>query len=103
MITSGSVDLGGGLIDSPLGKSPCNFARITSGSVDPGGAQLTVNLGSHFATLQGVPVGVLILGGQLTVNLGQSLCNFSRITSGSADPAGGVLIDSQLREGSTKT
>ena len=78
----------GGSIDTQLGKSLCNFAGITSDSVDPGGVNwhstwevtlqlcwdylwqcwswggwLTLNLGSHFATLLDLPLTVLILWG----------------------------------------
>ena len=53
-IASECVDPGEGLIDSQLS----NFAGIASECVDPGG-QLTVNS----ATLQGLPLSVLILGG----------------------------------------
>ena len=55
----------GGLIDTQLGKSLCNFAGITSDNVDPGG--------------QGV---------QSTLNFGKSLCNFGGITSDNVDPRG---------------
>ena len=53
------------LIDTQLGKSLCIFAGITSDNVDPRwwGIQLTLNLGSHFATLLGLPLTMLILGG----------------------------------------
>ena len=54
----------GGSIDTELGKSLCNFAGITSDNVDLVGGQLTLNLGSHFATLLGLPLTMLILGGQ---------------------------------------
>ena len=51
--------------DTQLGKSLCNFAGITSDNVDPGGwgDQLTLNLGSHFATLLGLPLTMRICGG----------------------------------------
>ena len=47
-------------INTQPGKSLCNFAWITSDSVDLGG-QLTLNLGSHSATLLGLPLTMLIL------------------------------------------
>ena len=62
-ITSDNVDPGWGSIDTQLGKSLCNFAGITSDNVDPGGAQLTLNMGGHFATLLGLPLTMLIVGG----------------------------------------
>ena len=65
-ITSDNVDLGGGgSIDTQLGKSLCNFAGITSDNVDPWGTgvQSTLNFGSHFATLVGLPLTMLIQGG----------------------------------------
>ena len=105
-----------GSINTQLGKSLCNFAVITSDNVDPrgvnqhstwevtlqlcwdylcqcwslrGGGQLTLNLGSHFATLLGLPLKVLILGvGSIDTQLGKSLCNFAGITSDSVDPGG---------------
>ena len=47
-----------------LWKSLCNFAGITSDNVDPGGGvNSTLNLGSHFATLLGLPLTMLIWGG----------------------------------------
>ena len=78
------------LIDTQLGKSLCNFAGITSDNVDPGGwgVQLTLNLGSHFATLLGLPLTMLILGGSIDTQLGKSPCNFAGITSDNVDPWG---------------
>ena len=68
----------GGLIDTQLGRSLCNFVGITSDNFDPGvagdnvvgGGQSILNLGSHFATLLGLPLTMLMLGGQSTLNLG---------------------------------
>ena len=57
------LNLGGGSIDTQLGKSLRNFAGITSDNVDPGGGRSTLNLGSHFTTLLGLPLTMLILGG----------------------------------------
>ena len=75
-----------------LGKSLCNFAGITSDNVDPRGGQSTLNLGSHFATLLGLPLTMLILGGWSMMlgdtQLGKSLCNFAGITSDNVDPGG---------------
>ena len=51
----------GGSINTQLGKSLCNFAGITSDNVDPR-CQSTLNLGSHFATLLGLPLTMLMLG-----------------------------------------
>ena len=64
-ITSDNVDPGGASIDTQLGKSLCNFAGITSDNVDPWGTgvQSTLNLGSHFATLLGLLLTMLIQGG----------------------------------------
>ena len=93
-ITSDNVDPRGS-IDTQLGKSLCNFAAITSDNFDPGGlgGQSILNLGSHFATLLGLPLTMLMLGGQST-QLGKSLCNFAGITSDNVDPGGS--IDNQL-------
>ena len=83
-------------IDTQLGKSLCNFAGITSDNVDPGGGgggQSTLNLGSHFATLLGLPLTMLILGvggGSIDTQLGKSLCNFAGITSDNVDPGGSI-------------
>ena len=107
-------------LNTQLWKSLCNFGGITSDNVDPRGVQSTLNLGSHFATLLGLPLTMLILwvGGQSTLNLGshfgtllglpltmlmlggqstqlgKSLCNFAGITSDNVDPGGS--IDNQL-------
>ena len=116
-ITSDNVDPGG-LIDTQLGRSLCNFAGITSDNVDAGGrgvnqhstwevtsatllgltltmlilwGQLTINLGSHFATLLGLPLTILIrggAGGSINTQLGKSLCNFAGITSDNVDAGG---------------
>ena len=65
-ITSDNVDCGWGSINTQLGRSLCNFAGIISDNVDPWwtGVQLTLNLGSHFATLLGLLLTMLIQGGQ---------------------------------------
>ena len=83
---------------------------------------MILNLGSHFATLLGLPLTMLILGGQgfnqhstwevtlqlwlglpltmlipggsIDTQLGKSLCNFAGITSDNVDPGGS--IDTQL-------
>ena len=57
--------LGGGSIDTQLGKSLCNFAGITSDNVDSWGTGVrsTLNFGSHFATLVGLLLTMLIQGG----------------------------------------
>ena len=54
-VNSDNVDPRGS-IDNQLGKLLWNFAGITSDNVDPWGTgvQLTLNLGSHFATLAGI-------------------------------------------------
>ena len=77
-----------GLIDTQLGRSLCNFAGITSDHVDPGwGVNQLLNLGSHFATLLGLSLTMLILGGwSIDTQLGKSLCNFAGITSENVDP-----------------
>ena len=77
-ITSDNVDPGG-LIDTQLGRSLCNFAGITSDNVDPWGqgGRSTLNLGSHFATLLGLLLTMLILGGLIDTQHGRSLCNFA--------------------------
>ena len=51
--------------------------------------QLTLNLGSHFASLLGLPQTMLI-GGSINTQLGKSLCNFAGINSDNVDPGGGV-------------
>ena len=53
-------------------------------------------MGSHFATLQGLPAESVDPGGSINCQGGKSLCNFARITSGSVDPGGS--IDSQLEK-----
>ena len=78
----------GGSIDTQLGKSLCNFAGITSDNVDLGGSQLTLNLGSYFATLLGLLLTMLILGGSTDTQLGESLCNLAGITSDNVDSWG---------------
>ena len=83
------------MINTQLGKSLCNFAWITSDNVDPEGDQLTLNLESHFATLLGLPLTILILWGSIDTELGKSLCNFAGVTSDSVDPEGGS-IDTEL-------
>ena len=76
---------------------------------------MTLNLGSHFATLLGLPLTMLIAGwgvnqystwevtlqlcwdysdnvdpgGSIDTQLGKSLCNFAGITSDNVDPGGG--------------
>ena len=98
-ITSDNVDPRGSQIDTELGKSLCNFAGITSDNAWSwgGGGQLTLNLGSHFATLLGLPLTMLILGGRGSIDtqVWKSLCNFAGITSDNDDPGVG-LIDTQL-------
>ena len=76
----------GGSIDTQLGRSLCNFAGITSDNVDLVGSQSTLNLGSHFATLLGLPLTMRILGGSIDTQLGKSLCNFAGITPDNVDP-----------------
>ena len=52
---------------------------------------MILNLGGHFATLLGLPLTILILGGQgglINTQLGKSLCNFGGITSDNVDPRG---------------
>ena len=50
---------------------------------------MTLNLGSHFATLLGLPLTMLIVGGgQLILNLGG---HFAGITSDNVDPEGGRI------------
>ena len=57
-----------------------------------GGGQSTFNLGSHFATLLGLLLTMLILGagGSINTQLGRSLCNFAGITSDNVDPRGSI-------------
>ena len=58
---------------------------------------MTLNLGSYFATLLGLLLTMLILGGSTDTQLGKSLCNFAGITSDNVDPWEiGVSIDTQL-------
>ena len=49
---------------------------------------MILNLGSHFATLLGLPLTMLIVGGSIDTQLGRSLCNFAGITSDNVDPEG---------------
>ena len=66
------------------------------------GGQSTLNLGSHFATLLtitsdnatllGLPLTMLMLGGQST-QLGKSLCNFAGVNSDNVDPGGQLTIN----------
>ena len=95
-------------MNTQLGKSLCNFAGITSDNVDLGG-QLTLNLGSHFATLLGLPLTMFPgdpgkslwgitsdnvdpwgTGGSINTQLGKSLCNFAGITSDNVDAGGSI-------------
>ena len=56
---------------------------------------MTLNLGGHFATLLGLPLTMLIVGGgSINTQLGRSLCNFAGIISDNVDPGGS--IDTQL-------
>ena len=119
-ITSDNVDPRGS-INTQLGKSLCNFAAITSDNFDPGGAggqsilnlgrslcnfagiisdngdpegSIDTELGSHFATLLGLLLTMLI-GGSIDTQLGKSLCNFAGITSDNVDLWGsGFHVDS---------
>ena len=53
---------GGGSIDSQL-REDLERLKFVGGEGGGWEGQSTVNLGSDFATLQGLPLGVLILGG----------------------------------------
>ena len=89
--------LGGGSIDSQLGKDLQRLSRITSDIVD---LVKAVNQQSTWEgstkTLQGLPLTVLIPGGQSTVNLGRIHKDFARITSDSVDPGGGGQLTVNL-------
>ena len=78
--------VGGGSINTQLGRSLCNFAGIISDNVDPGGS-IDTELGSHFATLLGLLLTMLI-GGSIDTQLGKSLCNFAGIISDNVDAGG---------------
>ena len=90
------ADPGGGVNDTQLGKSLCNFAGITSDNVDPWGTGGSINtqLGKSLCNFAGITSDNVDLGGSINTQLGKSLCNFAGITSDNVDPGGS--IDTQL-------